>query len=48
MEGRGWICYGSEAFDHQGLLDAGCVDLLTQVPRYCCPESFFPECFDVE
>jgi hypothetical protein len=37
VEGDTWICTGS--FNHQAMIDAGCVDLITQVPRYCCPDG---------
>ena len=36
-----WICFGSGA---QQLVDAGCTDLATQVPRYCCPRNVSIEC----
>ena len=36
-----WICFGSGA---QQLVDAGCEDLATQVPRYCCPKDLTLEC----
>lgn len=42
VPGNVWICDGP--FDRQALIDAGCVDLATQIPRYCCPDTFFPEC----
>jgi hypothetical protein len=29
---------------YQVLIDAGCEDLATQIPRFCCPVSFKPEC----
>ncbi len=39
-----WVCVGPGPSGDQELLDAGCTDLFTQVPRYCCPASFRPEC----
>ena len=45
-DGVSWVCgIGSgTSFDQAQLLDAGCMDLGTQVPRYCCPATFKPEC----
>jgi hypothetical protein len=37
-----WVCTGPG--DWNVLVDAGCQDLATQVPRYCCPATFMPEC----
>jgi hypothetical protein len=39
-----WVCAGPGPFDYDALLDGGCTDLFTQVPRFCCPLSFRPEC----
>jgi hypothetical protein len=42
-DGITWVCLtsgsGWEAFQ-----EGGCHDLGTQVPRFCCPETFKPEC----
>ena len=43
-DGVTWVCFGPGPIDYQALLDGGCTDLATQVPRYCCPASFHPEC----
>ena len=37
-----WECDAS--FDHAFMLDSGCEDLMTGVPRYCCPTSFMADC----
>lgn len=38
-----WVCYGpGEGI--QRLIDAGCEDLATQVPRYCCPPDVELDC----
>jgi hypothetical protein len=39
-----WVCGASGGFDPSELLDSGCTDLGTQIPRYCCPATFKPEC----
>jgi hypothetical protein len=39
-----WACGASGGFDASELVEAGCTDLGTQVPRYCCPATFKPEC----
>jgi hypothetical protein len=38
-----WACF-TGPFDFKPFRDAGCMDLATQVPRFCCPPSFLPEC----
>jgi len=43
-----WSC--SAGFDHQELIDAGCTDQGTALPRYCCPADVFsgcPRCADI-
>ena len=37
-----WVCNGQ--FTPREFLDAGCTDPGTQVPRFCCPPTFKPEC----
>jgi hypothetical protein len=37
-----WECGAS--FDHAFMLAGGCEDLMTNVPRYCCPTAFMAEC----
>jgi hypothetical protein len=37
-----WVC--TSTFVPNVFLDAGCTDPATQVPRYCCPSTFKPEC----
>ncbi len=40
-----WVCYpNGTSFGYQELMEAGCQDLATQVPRFCCPAAFKPEC----
>jgi hypothetical protein len=41
-----WVCYvsGGGIPGYQDLIEAGCVDLATQIPRLCCPATFKPEC----
>jgi hypothetical protein len=39
-----WVCGIMGAFDATELVEAGCRDLATQIPRFCCPASFKPEC----
>jgi hypothetical protein len=37
-----WVCFGAgEPPDFEA---GGCTDLATQVPRFCCPPTFLPEC----
>jgi hypothetical protein len=31
-------------FGGNELVEAGCQDLGTQIPRFCCPAAFKPEC----
>ena len=33
-----------EGFANLAMFEQGCFDLATQVPRYCCPESFLANC----
>jgi hypothetical protein len=43
--GEVWLCgEAGAAFDHQALLDAGCTDLGTALPRYCCPAEAYAGC----
>lgn len=37
-----WTC-GNE-HDYQALIDGGCTDLASGLPRYCCPPEFYAEC----
>jgi hypothetical protein len=39
-----WVCGFDGPFDSAALEEGGCADLFTQVPRYCCPATFKPEC----
>lgn len=39
-----WVCSGPGPIDYDALTHGGCTDLATQVPRFCCPASFRPEC----
>jgi hypothetical protein len=39
-----WVCFGPGAIDYNALIEGGCTDLATQVPRFCCPASFRPDC----
>jgi hypothetical protein len=45
-DGVTWVCYigGGVSADYQALIDGGCQDLATQIPRFCCPATFKPEC----
>lgn len=44
-DGITWVCGAAGAqYDPNALLDGGCTDLATQIPRYCCPKTFHPEC----
>ncbi len=38
-----WVCFAAGE-GMQRLADAGCMDLATQVPRYCCPPGVEPDC----
>jgi hypothetical protein len=35
---------GGPSYHHQELLDAGCTDRGTALPRYCCPAESFASC----
>ena len=37
-----WVCFQGEGA--QRLIDAGCMDLATQVPRFCCPPDTQLDC----
>jgi hypothetical protein len=39
-----WVCSLPGPLPVQEFLDGGCTDAFTQVPRYCCPPTFKPEC----
>jgi hypothetical protein len=39
-----WLCLGSNGFDRDALEKGGCTDLATDVPRFCCPVEFLPQC----
>ncbi len=41
-DGIVWECGGD--YDHQAMLDLGCVDLATGIQRFCCPLTAFAEC----
>jgi hypothetical protein len=36
-----WVCFSAPVPD---FVAAGCTDAFTQVPRFCCPSTFLPEC----
>jgi hypothetical protein len=38
-----WVCTTSP-IPVEEFMSGGCVDQFTQVPRYCCPSTFKPEC----
>lgn len=38
-----WVCTSSP-IPVQDFMNGGCTDAFTQVPRYCCPPTFKPEC----
>jgi hypothetical protein len=38
-----WVCTTSP-IPVEEFMNGGCVDQFTQVPRYCCPSTFKPEC----
>jgi hypothetical protein len=40
--GLSWVCFDPTPTSLALLRDAGCVDLFTQVPRYCCSAEFAP------
>jgi hypothetical protein len=46
-DGVTWVCGFSGTFDVSDLIEAGCEDLATQIPRYCCPATFKPECVGI-
>jgi hypothetical protein len=39
-----WLCSGPSVDAARYLLDAGCVDLATSLPRYCCPDTLLSTC----
>jgi hypothetical protein len=40
--GLSWVCFDPVPASLTLLRDAGCIDLFTQVPRYCCSAEFAP------
>jgi hypothetical protein len=42
MDAITWVCTGSPPW--MEFQAAGCTDPGTQVPRYCCPDTYLPEC----
>jgi hypothetical protein len=39
-----WVCFGPGPTNYNALIEGGCTDLGTQVPRFCCPASFRADC----